>query len=83
MERLLAEHRKRLGIVPGQMAVLKDSSSQLDQVEQPWQKWTPEEKDKAFQEFRERAGITSHKKQVAKANASAESSTTGTRNSVA
>ena len=29
VEQILAEHRKRLGIVPGQMAVLKDPSSQL------------------------------------------------------
>jgi hypothetical protein len=36
------------------MTVLKDNSSQLNQVEHPWQKWTPEEKEKAFQEFRER-----------------------------
>jgi len=47
------------------MTVLKDNSSQLDQVEHPWQKWTPEEKEKALQEFRERAGIIPHKKQIA------------------
>ena len=43
--------RKGLGIIPGQMAVLKDNSSQLDQLEQPWQKLTPEEKDLAFDEW--------------------------------
>jgi hypothetical protein len=48
-EQLLAEHRKRLGIIPGQMAVLKNNSSQLDQVEQQWMKWTIEEKEKAFE----------------------------------
>ena len=48
-EQALAECRKRCGIVPGQMAVLKDSSTQL--VEQPWMKWTPEEKKKAFDEW--------------------------------
>ena len=48
-EQALAECRKRCGIIPGQMAVLKDSSSQL--VEQPWMKWTPEEKKKAFDEW--------------------------------
>ena len=46
-------------IIPGQMAVLKDPSSQL--VEQPWMKWTSEKKEKAFQEFRERTGIIPHK----------------------
>ena len=43
-EQALAECRKRCGIIPGQMAVLKDPSSLLDKVEQPWMKWTPEEK---------------------------------------
>ena len=56
IEQLLAAHRKKLGIVPGQMAVLKDPSSQL--VEQPWMKWTPEEKKKAFDEYRKNAGIS-------------------------
>jgi len=42
-EQALAECRKRCGIIPGQMAVLKDPSSQL--VDQPWMKWTPEEKE--------------------------------------
>jgi hypothetical protein len=37
------------------MAVLKDPSSQL--VEQPWMKWTPEEKKQAFDEYRKNAGI--------------------------
>ena len=60
IEQALAECRKRCGIIPGQMAVPKDPSSQL--VEQPWMKWTSEEKEKAFQEFRERAGIIPHKK---------------------
>ena len=60
-ELALAECRKRCGIVPGQMAVLKDPSSLLDKVEQPWMKWTSEEKEKAFQEYRERAGIIPHK----------------------
>ena len=60
-ELALAECRKRCGIVPGQMAVLKDPSSLLDKVEQPWMKWTSEEKEKAFQEYRERAGIVPHK----------------------
>ncbi len=57
---MLADHRKRLGIVPGQMTVLKDPRSLLDKVEQPWIKLTPEEKEKAFQEYRERAGIIPH-----------------------
>ena len=57
-ELALAECRERCGIIPGQMAVLKDPSSQL--VEQPWMKWTTEEKEKAFQEYRERAGIIPH-----------------------
>jgi hypothetical protein len=48
-EQALAECRKRCGIIPGQMAVLKDPSSQL--VEQPWMKWTPEEREKAFDEW--------------------------------
>ncbi len=65
IEQLLAEHRKRLGIIPGQMAVLKDNSSWLDQVEQPWMKWTQEEKEKAFNEYRRNAGIIPHRKQVA------------------
>ena len=60
IEQALAECRKRCGIIPGQMAVPKDISSQL--VEQPWMKWTSEEKEKAFQEYRERAGIIPHKK---------------------
>jgi len=63
------------------MAVLKDPSSQL--VEQPWMKWTSEEKEKAFQEFRERAGIIPHKKQVAEATTSTMSPNTDTRNPVA
>ena len=58
VEQLLAEHRKKLGIIPGQMAALKDPSSQP--MEQPWMKWTTEEKEKAFQEYRERAGIIPH-----------------------
>jgi hypothetical protein len=33
------------------MAVLKDPTSQLDQVEQPWMKWTTEEREKAFDEW--------------------------------
>ena len=36
IEQALAECRKRCGIVLGQMTVLKDPTSQLDQVEQPW-----------------------------------------------
>jgi hypothetical protein len=83
IEQALAECRKRCGIVPGQMAVLKDPSPQIDQVEQPWMKWTSEEKEKAFQEFRERAGIIPHKKQVAEAIANAMSPNTDTRNPVA
>ena len=79
VEQLLAEHRKRLGIIPGQMAVLKDNSSWLDQVEQPWQKWTPEEKEKAFQEFRERAGIIPTKKQVTEVTTSLVTPITDTR----
>jgi len=51
IEQALAECRKRCGIIPGQMAVLKDPSSQLDQVEQPWMKWTSEEREKAFDEW--------------------------------
>ena len=50
-EEALAECRKRCGIIPGQMAVLKDPSPQIDQVQQPWMKWTPEEKEKAFDEW--------------------------------
>ena len=49
IEQALAECRKRCGIIPGQMAVLKDPSSQL--VEQPWMKWTSEEREKAFDEW--------------------------------
>ena len=49
IEQALAECRKRCGIIPGQMPVLKDPSLQL--VEQPWMKWTPEEKKKAFNEW--------------------------------
>jgi hypothetical protein len=63
------------------MAVLKDPSSQL--VEQPWMKWTPEEKEKAFQEFRERAGIIPHKKQVTENTTSAVNPNTDSRNPVA
>ena len=48
-EQALAECRKRCGIIPGQMAVPKDPTSQL--VEQPWMKWTPEEREKAFDEW--------------------------------
>jgi hypothetical protein len=58
-ELALAECRKRCGIIPGQMAVLKDPSSQP--VEQPWMKWTPEEKKKAFDDYRKNAGIIPHK----------------------
>ena len=50
-EEALAECRKRCGIVPGQIAVLKDPTSQLDQVEQPWMNWTSEEREKAFDEW--------------------------------
>ena len=46
-------------------------------------KWTPEEREKAFDEYRKNAGIIPHKKQVAKANASAEIPSTDTRNSMA
>jgi hypothetical protein len=46
-------------------------------------KWTPEEREKAFQEFRERAGIIPHKKQVAETTTSAVNPNTDTRNSVA
>jgi hypothetical protein len=46
-------------------------------------KWTPEEREKAFDEYRKNAGIIPHRKQVAQANASAEIPTTDTRNSVA
>ena len=63
------------------MADLKDPSSQL--VEQPWMKWTTEEKEKAFQEYRERAGIIPHKQHVAKAIASASTPATGTHDQVA
>ena len=63
------------------MAVPKDPSSQL--VEQPWMKWTSEEKEKALQEFRERAGIIPHKKQVAETTTSAVTPNTDTRNPVA
>jgi hypothetical protein len=59
-EEALAECRKRCGIIPGQMTVLKDPSSQL--IEQPWMKWTSEEKEKAFDEYRKNAGIFPHKK---------------------
>jgi hypothetical protein len=59
-EEALAECRKRCGIIPGQMAVLKDPTSQLDQVEQPWMKWTTEEKKQAFDEYRKNAGIVPH-----------------------
>ena len=55
IEQALEECRKRCGIVPGQMAVLKNPSSQL--VEQPWMKWSPEEKKQAFDEYRKNAGI--------------------------
>ncbi len=58
-ELALAECRKRCGIIPGQMVVLKDPSSQL--VEQPWMKWTTEEREKAFDEYRKNAGIIPHK----------------------
>ena len=50
-EEALAECRKRCGIIPGLMAVLKDPSSQIGQREQPWMKWTSEEKEKAFDEW--------------------------------
>ena len=43
-------------------------------------KWTSEEKEKTFKEFRDRAGIIPHKKQVAEATASAGTPTTDTRN---
>ena len=52
-------------------------------MEQQWQKWTPEEKEKAFDEFRERAGITPHEKQVAEATMSAKTSRSDTRKSLA
>jgi hypothetical protein len=81
IEQALAECRKRCGIIPGQMTVLKVPSSPL--VEQPWMKWTPEEKEKALQEFRERAGIIPHKKQVAETTTSAVTPNTDTRNAVA
>jgi hypothetical protein len=58
IEQALEECRKRCGIVPGQMTVLKDPSSQL--VEQPWMKWTPGEKKQAFDEYRKNAGIVPH-----------------------
>ena len=80
IEQLLAEHRKRIGIIPGQMAVLRDPSSQL--VEQPWMKWTPEEKKQAFDEYRKYAGIVPHGKQVAEATTSAGSSRSDTRQSL-
>ena len=51
--------------------------------EQEWQKWTPEEKEKALQEFREKAGIIPHRKQTAKAVPSTETLASDTRNSVA
>jgi len=51
IEQALAECRKRCGIIPGQMAVLKDPTSQIDQMEHPWMKWTAEEKEKAFDEW--------------------------------
>jgi hypothetical protein len=51
IEQALEECRKRCGIVPGQMAVLKDNSPWLDQVEQPWMNWTSEEREKAFDEW--------------------------------
>ena len=82
-EQALAECRKRCGIVPGQMKVLKDPSLLLDKVEQPWMKWTPEIKEKAFQKFRERAGIIPHRKQVPEATVSAATPATGTRDQVA
>jgi len=63
------------------MAVLKDPSSQL--VEQPWMKWTAEEKKQAFDEYRKNAGIVPHGKQVAVATTSAGSSRSDTRQSVA
>ena len=59
------------------MVVLKDPSSQL--VEQLWMKWIHEEKEKAFQEYRERAGIIPHKKQVAEAASSVATPSTDTR----
>jgi hypothetical protein len=40
------------------MTVQKDPISQL--VEQPWMKWTSEEKEKAFDEYRKNAGIIPH-----------------------
>ena len=46
-------------------------------------KWTHEEKEKAFQEFREKAGIIPHKRQVAETTLSAVTSNTDTRNPVA
>jgi hypothetical protein len=33
------------------MAVPKDPTSQIDQVKQPWMKWTSEEREKAFDEW--------------------------------
>jgi hypothetical protein len=77
IEQALAECRKRCGIVSGQMTVLKDPSSQL--VEQPWMKWTPEEKKQAFDEYRKNAGIVPHGKQVAEATTSAGTSRSVTR----
>ena len=46
-------------------------------------KWIPEEREKAFDEYRKNAGIIPHKKHVAKANAGVEIPPTDTRNQVA
>ena len=51
--------------------------------EQPWMKWTSEEKEKAFDEYRKNAGIIPQRKQVAESTASAGTLVTNTRNSVA
>jgi hypothetical protein len=48
-----------------------------------WMKWTPEEKKKAFDEYRKNAGIVPHGKQVAETTMSAGTSRSDTRQSVA
>ena len=48
-EQALAECRERCGIIPGKMTVPRIRTA--PELEQEFQKWTPEERDKAFDEW--------------------------------
>ena len=48
-EQALAECRERCGIIPGKMTVPRIRTA--PEPEQEWQKWTTEEREKAFDEW--------------------------------